>query len=233
MRFISSLIPGRYIRRYKRFLVDVLLSDGKVETVFCPNTGSMKTCEKEGWPVRMSYSDSPTRKLPLTLEMIHNGRCWIGLNTIRANSIVEEGIRHGWVSELRGYLNIRREVKFGESSRLDFLLHGFFSPIRCYVEVKNVTMVERGAYRFPDAVTKRGQKHLRNLIEAVDEGNRAVILYLIQRSDAAYFEPAADIDPDYAEALVRAQSAGVEVLAYGTHVGVREIRMGSRVEIRL
>jgi sugar fermentation stimulation protein A len=229
---LPPLIEGRLIRRYKRFLADVELDDGTVVTAHCPNSGSMKTCLGDGWPVLLSTSDNPKRKLRHTWEMVHNGACWIGINTARTNAIVEEGIRDGAVAELTRFDELRREVRLGARSRIDFALTR--SGRRTWIEVKNVTMVDdRGRYAFPDAVTVRGAKHLRDLAAAAADGDRAVMLYLIQRSDGDGFTVADDIDPGYGEELRRAAANGVELVAYRGDVGPSEIRLAERLSISL
>jgi sugar fermentation stimulation protein A len=229
---LPPLIPGRLIRRYKRFLADVELEDGSIVTVHCPNSGSMKTCLGEGWPVMLSSSDNAKRKYPLTWEMVHNGSCWIGINTMRANGIVEEGIRNGVIPELTDYDEIRREVRLGESSRIDLVLDG--SDRRTWIEVKNVTLVDDlGRCSFPDAVTSRGTKHLAELVAAVDRGDRTVMLYLVQRSDGEGFTVADDIDPTYGAELRRAIGRGVEALAYRAMVDHERIEIAERLSIDL
>ena len=218
------MISGRLIRRYKRFLADVELADGSVLTAHCPNSGSMLGCAGDGWPVQLSISDNQNRKYPHPLEMVHNGSCWIGINTQRANPVVDEAIRDGLIEELRGFDELKREVKLGESSRIDFRMDT--GSRRTWIEVKNVTMVDdEERFAFPDAVTNRGAKHLRELASAVAAGDRAVMLYLIQRSDGRGFTTADDIDPTYGEELRRAVAHGVEVLAYRADVGPEEIRV--------
>jgi sugar fermentation stimulation protein A len=232
MRFESPLIPGRLIRRYKRFLADVRLDDGTEITVHCPNSGSMKTCLGDGWPLLLSDSRNPRRKLRHTWEMIHNGGCWIGINTHLANLLAVEGVERGTIDELQGYDTLRREVPYGINSRIDVLMES--GEARCYVEVKNVTLVDaRGRYAFPDAVTTRGQKHLRELAGVARRGHRAVILFVVQRSDGEGFTAAAGIDPDYADGLRRAVDAGVEALAYRADVDPTEITLVESVPVEL
>jgi len=232
VKFDRPLIKGTLIKRYKRFLADIELADGKTVTAHCPNSGSMKTCDRPGWQVRLSHSDNPKRKLKYTWEMVHNGRCWIGINTILANKIVTEGIRTGVITELQGYDEMRTERAYGQNSRVDILLRK--GENLCFVEVKNVTLVEEdGFYRFPDAVTKRGFKHLQELSEMVRQGQRAVMLFLIQRSDGTIFKPAGHIDPDYAEELRRAFSSGVEILPYRAEVSPEKIIIAERVPFEL
>ena len=177
----------------------------------------MKACLGEGWPVLLSDSRNPKRKYRWTWELVHNGRCWIGINTHRANRLAIEAITSGVIAELGGYGSLSREVPYGQNSRIDILLERPDS--RCYVEVKNVTLVDTaGRYSFPDAVTTRGQKHLTELMDVVAAGVRGVILFVIQRSDGSTFVPADDIDAEYGKLLREAVSSGVEALAYRADV---------------
>ena len=205
------LTPGRLIRRYKRFLADVALDDGRTVTAHCPNSGSLTGCLGEGWPVRLSHDPSPRRKLEWTWELVHNGRCWIGINTHRANRLVEEAILGGAVPELATAGPVLREVRYGRS-RVDLVLGP--GPELHYVEVKNVTMVdEAGFAAFPDAPTARGRKHLRELIAVRRLGHRATVVFLVQRTDAAAFRPARPVDPAFADTLAEAVAAGVRLVA--------------------
>ncbi len=232
MQFEQNLLSGMLIKRYKRFLADVRLEDGKVVTAHCPNSGSMKTCAEPGWDVRLSRADNPKRKLKYTWELVHNGVSWIGINTHLANKLTVEAIESGWIPELSGYPSLRTEVGYGQNSRVDILLES--ERERCYVEVKNVTLVEAdGVYRFPDAVTKRGLKHLYELQDMVAQGHRAVMLFAIQRTDGSHFEPAAHIDPEYAGALKKAQVNGVELLAYRAELSPQKIELKHKTEIKL
>ena len=232
MRFEVDLIPGTLVRRFKRFLAEVRLADDSLITAHCPNPGSMKSCLGEGWPVLLSTSDNLRRKLHTTLEMIHNGACWIGVNTHVANRLAEAAITDGTIEELQGFAGLRREVRYGDRSRIDMLLER--GDGRCWVEVKNVTMVDDcGRYSFPDAVTTRGRRHLRDLAEAVRQGDRAAILFVIQRSDGSTFTTADEIHPDYADELRRAVDAGVEPLAYRADASPQGITVVEPVPIEL
>ena len=232
MRFKEPLIEGTLIRRYKRFIADVALPDSTIVQAHCPNSGSMRTCLGEGWPVMLSDSHNPKRKLRYTWEMVHNGKCWIGINTHLANRIAEEAIRNGRITELTDYPELRAEVKYGQNSRIDLLLQR--DGRLCFVEVKNVTLVEAdGYYKFPDAVTTRGRKHLFELTEMVRQGHRAVMLFMIQRTDGTAFRPAAEIDPNYAQALRDAHQSGVEILPYLVEVTPEEITVTRKVEFVL
>jgi sugar fermentation stimulation protein A len=230
--FEQKLMTANLIRRYKRFLADVRLTDGSELTVHCPNSGSMKACLGDGWPVLLSDSHNPKRKYRWTWELVHNGTCWIGINTHRANRLAVEAITGGIIAELGGFSSLKREVPYGENSRIDILLERPDS--RCYVEVKNVTLVDSARrYSFPDAVTTRGQKHLNELMDVVAAGDRGVILFVIQRSDGSIFVPADDIDPAYGELLREAASSGVDVLAYRAEVEPTGIDVFEPVTVEL
>lgn len=226
---MPKLIEGRLIRRYKRFLADVELSDGSIVMVHCPNSGSMKGCAVPGSRVWLSTSDNPKRKLPLTWELAEVNGCMIGLNTGLPNRLTREAIEKGTVVELHGYDTIRPEVPYGDHSRIDLLLE---SPgCRCYVEVKNVTLVEDGRALFPDAVTTRGQKHLNELMRVVREGDRGVIFFTVQRGDGHAVSPADAIDPEYGRLLRLAIQNGVEALAYRAEVTTDEIRLTEKLPV--
>jgi sugar fermentation stimulation protein A len=223
MKLPHPLAPGRLLRRYKRFLADVEMSDGSVVTAHCPNSGSMLGCAAPGSPVLLSKSDNPSRKLPYTWELVHVDNCWVGINTGLPNRLVREGIEQGIVTELQGYGRLRQEVCYGgERSRIDLLLE---EPGLCYVEVKNVTLVEGGVARFPDAVTTRGQKHLRELMAMVKSGARAVNFFVVQHAGARAVAPADLIDPAYGRLLRQAALAGVELLAYQASVTPTDIAL--------
>ena len=204
---LPALIPGRLIKRYKRFLADIELEDGSVVTAHCPNSGSMKGCNLPGVPVMLSLSPNLNRKLAHTWELVQVDGYWVGLNTMLPNRLAEEAILEGTISELQGYQRLRREVPYGsERSRIDLLLED--EQRRCFVEVKNVTLVEVGLALFPDAVTERGQKHLRELMEVVRNGDRGVILFTVQRGDGVAVAPADAIDPVYGRLLREAVAHG-------------------------
>ena len=219
MQFTPPLAQGRLLRRYKRFLTDVQLPDGEEVTIHCPNTGSMRNCLYEGQTVWFSISDNPKRKYSRTFELMTtpDGH-FIGINTGRANSLAEEAIHQGVIKELKGYARLTREVKYGEeNSRIDLLLTDEHLP-DCYIEVKSCTLLEEGKGYFPDAVTTRGQKHLRELMQMVKLGHRAVLLFMVQHTGIVSVSPASHIDADYAHLLKQAISQGVEVLAYRTEL---------------
>ncbi len=230
MKLPSPLIEGTLLRRYKRFLTDVELADGSVVTAHTPNTGSMKQCAVPGYRVLLSKADNPKRKLPYTLELIQVGEHWVDTHTQRTNRVVEEALRQGWIAGLSGY-RVTPEYSIG-ASRIDFLLENDTEKV--LVEVKNVTLCCRDSVAcFPDAVTLRGQKHLRELLAARDNGFRAVIFFLVQRQEAEAFAPADEIDPEYGRILREVVAGGVEVLAYKTEVSPRTNRTGSALPVLL
>ena len=197
MKFPDPLIPGRLLRRYKRFLSDVELEGGEMVVAHCANPGAMLGLAAPGAPVWLSPSRNPARKLKYSWELTAVNGHLIGINTAWPNAIVEEAVRAGAVAELVGYQRLRREVPYGRNSRIDLLLESEGRP-PCYVEVKNVHLQRREQVaEFPDSVTKRGAKHLRELSEVAGRGGRAVMLFLVQRGDCTSFEIAADIDPNY------------------------------------
>ena len=227
MTFDAPLIFGTLIRRYKRFLADVTLDDGTVITVHCPNTGRMTTCAEPGWRVALSDSTNPKRKYRFTWELVHNGDCWICVNTGRANQLAFEAISNDWIPEFSGYAEVLREQTFG-NSRFDLLLKT--GDDLCYVEVKSVTLrVDDGCYAFPDAPTDRGRKHLNELIEVVKAGHRAAMLFAVLRSDGTGFRAAHEIDPKYADALEAAKSAGVEVHVWQATVSPEELCLNRKI----
>jgi sugar fermentation stimulation protein A len=232
MKFSQKLIGARLIRRYKRFLADVELRSGEVITAVCPNTGSLMGCVEPGNRVWLSTSDSPTRKYRHTWEIVEVGKTKVGINTSLPNALVAEAIESGVIAELQGYSTIRREVKYGkENSRIDLVLEAPYE-MPCYVEVKIVTAAVSDAVAlFPDAVSERGAKHLRELMHMVRGGGRAVQLYCVQRGDVSEVNPADRIDPAYGRTLREALAAGVEVMAYRACVTTREIRLETRIAV--
>ncbi|KHK62032.1 MULTISPECIES: DNA/RNA nuclease SfsA [Pseudomonas] len=218
MLFFPALEEGRLIRRYKRFLADIETVHGELLTIHCPNTGSMLNCMAEGARVWFSRSNDPKRKLPGTWEIGETPQGRLAcINTARANSLIEEALRAGVIGELNGFIGLKREVAYGmENSRIDFRLD-YPDRSSAWVEVKSVTLGFGGTNvaAFPDAVTLRGAKHLRELACLAREGVRAVQLYCVNLSGIEAVRPAQEIDPVYAAALREAVAAGVEVLAYG------------------
>ncbi|MBT1070803.1 DNA/RNA nuclease SfsA [Pelotalea chapellei] len=226
---LPPLITGVLVKRYKRFLADVILEDGSLTTVHCPNSGSMKGCAEPGSRVYLSRSPNLKRALPLTWELVESCGVWAGINTCLPNRLTREAIENGAVVELQGYTTIRPEVPYGEASRIDLLLEN--SEGRCFVEVKNVTLVDDNRALFPDAVTTRGQKHLHELMRVVREGDRGVIFFTVQRSDGHSVSPADLIDPEYGRLLRQAIENGVEALAYRAVVTPQEIVLTERLPV--
>nr|VFK52648.1 MAG: sugar fermentation stimulation protein A [Candidatus Kentron sp. TUN]VFK52975.1 MAG: sugar fermentation stimulation protein A [Candidatus Kentron sp. TUN]VFK53517.1 MAG: sugar fermentation stimulation protein A [Candidatus Kentron sp. TUN] len=227
MKFSSPLILGHLVRRYKRFLADCILADGTMITAHCPNTGAMLGCAEPGSRVWLSRSHNPKRKYSLTWEIVEvNSEIRVGINTNRANHLVQEAIVTGKIPALRGYERIRREVRFGqEGSRVDLLLERDGS-CPCYIEVKNVTAApSNGIAIFPDAVTVRGTRHLRELSYIVENHARGVIFFCVQRPDIHEVRPADTIDPDYGKALRAALANGVEAMAWRTRIDDEEIEL--------
>ncbi|WP_282608023.1 DNA/RNA nuclease SfsA [Pelagibius sp. Alg239-R121] len=225
MQFPDPLLPGRLIKRYKRFLADVKLDSGEVVTAHCANPGSMMGLAEVGSQVWLSPARNPDRKLKFSWEIATAKGEPVGINTSHPNAIVADAIADGSIPELTGYAQLKREVRYGKNSRIDILLTGpedVAPPSNtppCYVEVKNVTL-KRGAHaaEFPDSVTSRGAKHLEELGDAVEAGYRAVMFFLVQRADSSKVSIAGDIDPNYETAFARALSRGVEVLCYDCKV---------------
>jgi sugar fermentation stimulation protein A len=227
----EPLLSGKLIRRYKRFLADVALDSGQIITAHCPNSGSMMGLSEPHNSVLLSKSDNPRRKLALTLELIEVSQTWVCVNTMVPNRLVFAAMQNNAISELKDYTEIKKEAIWVDSCRFDFRLkneHGF-----CFVEVKNVTLEENGWAIFPDAITLRGKKHLHHLMEVVRAGHRAVMLFLVNRSDCDKFRPAAHIDPDYAEALRTAAAGGVEILVYRTVISPPGVSLDCRLPFEL
>ena len=217
MKFAAPLLKGVFLRRYKRFFADIELERGEVITAHTPNTGSLLTCTDPGAEAYVSRSDNPKRKLHYTWELVRSGSSLVGVNPALANTLAEEAVRAGRIPELSGYAHLRREVRYGANSRVDLLLtDGRQAP--CYVEVKNVSMGRGGVAAFPDAVSARATKHMHELAGQRRLGNRAVVLFVVQRMDCRVFTPADDIDPAYGQSLREAARAGVEVLVWRAEV---------------
>lgn len=235
MEFPGPLIKARLIKRYKRFLADVELTDGRQMTIHTANTGSMSGCAIPGSTIWISDSQNPKRKYPYSWEIStsESGER-IGINTLLANKLVQEAIENGDIDEVKDFIKLETEVPYGmEKSRIDLLLTREDGQ-KCYIEVKNVTAsFESGIAAFPDAVTTRGSKHLRELQQMVQKGARAIILFCVQREDIRAVRPAREIDPLYAETLHQVQKNGVEVLAYGVDFSGSEVPSGIRLKKKL
>lgn len=220
---------GVLLKRYKRFLADILLPDNKTITVHCPNSGSMKGCSTPGSEVVISQSSNPKRKYAWTLEMVKENNCWIGVNTAMTNKLVEEGLANGTIDDFGPVEYIQREVNVSESSRLDFLIKA--NGKQTYIEVKNCSLAANDVALFPDAVTKRGTKHLLELDHLRKMDVDAAVLFCVQRSDAHTFMPAEAIDPDYAENLFKVYNNGVKVLAYQADVTPESITIARKIPV--
>ncbi len=233
MKFDTQLLTGTLIKRYKRFLADVEMEDGTIVTAHTPNTGSMKGCCLPGSRVWLKDTKNPERKYPLSWELVEaKPDILVGINTVLPNKLVKESIEQGIVSELQGYSDIKTEVRYGrENSRIDLLLVNE-GAAKCYVEIKNVTLVEDGIGLFPDAISIRGTKHLRELANVVQQGHRGVIFYCVQRQDAEEVRPADLIDPVYGETLRRVISVGVEAIAYRAEITPKKISLCHRIPVK-
>ncbi|EHD20496.1 MULTISPECIES: DNA/RNA nuclease SfsA [Brenneria] len=226
MQYTPRLRPARLIKRYKRFLADVATPEGELLTLHCANTGAMTGCATPGDTVWYSTSDNPKRKYPHTWELTETQQNdWICVNTLRANTLLHEALLEDRVDALAGYTSCKSEVKYGaENSRIDLLLQAP-DRINCYIEVKSVTLLQHGCGYFPDAVTLRGQKHLRELQQVVANGERAVLFFAVLHSGIKRVSPARHIDPRYVELLTTAQRQGVEILCYGSTLTPDSIKL--------
>lgn len=233
MHFPAPLLSGRLIKRYKRFLADIVLDEtGEEITAHCANPGSMRSVNAPGSRVWVSKSDNPKRKLQYSWEMIAVDEALVGINTAHPNRLVEAAILDGTILELQGFKALKREVKYGQNSRIDILLTDE-NDARTYVEVKNVTLLEEPRMAaFPDSVTARGAKHLQELAAMVAEGHRAVMLFLVQRDDADAMMLARHIDPAYGKAFDAAIAAGVEAYAYTCTLSPEAITVSHALPIR-
>lgn len=229
---MPQLTSGILIQRYKRFLADIKLDTGEKVTAYCPNTGSMKGCAIPGSPVWLSTSLNPKRKYKYTWELIKTPETMIGINTMVPNKLVKQSIENDLIKELSGYDQVKAEVKTSSHTRLDLLLEKE-SKEKCYVEIKNCTLVEDGIAMFPDAVTTRGQKHLDELDHLVSLGHRGVIFFLIQRMDAKLFKPADMIDKIYAQKLKKVVKNGVEIVVRDTSINTQLISIRNAVPVDL
>lgn len=231
MDFSSKLVKAKFIKRYKRFFSDHILEDGSLVTAHCANTGAMLGVTEEGVTSWLSKSNNPKRKLKWSWELVQKDETIIGINTHNPNKIVQEAIIKNKIKELTNYADLKREVKYGTNSKIDILLQDN-NKKDCYVEIKNVHLSrEFEVAEFPDAVTTRGAKHLRELTLVSKSGLRAVMLYLIQRNDCKYFKIAEDIDKEYAKEFYNALEAGVEVICMDTILSIDAINIGKNIQL--
>ncbi|MEJ5063031.1 DNA/RNA nuclease SfsA [Erwinia sp. MYb375] len=234
MEFTPGLLSARLVKRYKRFLADIVTPEGEALTIHCANTGAMTGCATPGDTVWYSTSASLTRKYPHSWELTQTQQGhWICVNTLRANGLVREALAADRIPELSGYDKIVPEVKYGsENSRIDFLLQAD-NRSNCYIEVKSVTLLQQGKGYFPDAVTERGQKHLRELMQIAQSGHRAVLFFAVLHSGIEDVSPARHIDVRYAELLAQAQQSGVELLCYKAQLSPEGINLHSPLTVEL
>lgn len=227
MKF-ATLLRGKLIKRYKRFLADIKLDSGEIITAHVPNSGAMTSTIEEDCDVWVSYHDNPKRKLKYTLELTKLYNQYICTNTNVANKIAIEAIQNGVIKELQNYTNLKPEQKYGQNSRIDILLEN--ENEKCYVEVKSVTLKIDDTLAFPDSITSRGEKHLNELLQMVKDGHRAVMLYVIQRTDKLPFRIANEIDKKYYESFLNVTQQGVEVLVYQSSISQEEIFVNKKIE---
>jgi len=234
MEFTETLVRATLVRRYKRFLADVTLADGCEVTSHCANPGAMTGLDTPGMRVWLEPNDDERKKLRFGWRLLElGGGHWAGIDTMVPNRVVGEALRGGQIAELSGYGGVRAEVKYGKASRVDFLLREPGLP-DAYVEVKNVHLSrEDGWAEFPDSPTARGAKHLVELAEMVRQGRRAVMFYLVQRTDCVRFRLAGDVDAKYAAAFAMAAQVGVEVLCYDTVISIEGVSLGRRLEVAI
>ena len=231
MIFKEKLIPGEFVKRYKRFFADVKIKN-QIVTAHCPNTGSMYGLLNSGNKVWVSKSNNPNRKLKYTLEIIEKNRSKIGINTISSNKIVHHALKNNLIKEFKDIKQIKPETKFGTNSRFDFLILNNKDNI--FLEVKNVTLSRKeGVAEFPDAVTTRGLKHINELIKANKKGYKIFILFLIQRDDCSSFSIANDIDPDYSKALSKAVKNKLNILCYDCKFSSKGIKLNNKIKLKL
>lgn len=234
MEFIPALQSATLIKRYKRFLADVVTPEGELLTLHCPNTGAMTGCATPGDTVWYSTSSNVKRKYAHTWELTQTqSGDFICVNTLQANNVVKEALHENRLSELTGYTTVLSEVKYGaERSRIDFMLQAD-NKVNCYIEVKSVTLSEQGSGFFPDAVSLRGQKHLRELMSVVMHGERAVLLFAVLHSAITRVSPARHIDAKYAQLLCEAQECGVEIVARRAELSAHGVTLTSPLPVYL
>ena len=235
MRFQTKLIPAKLIRRYKRFLADCRLVNGQEVTAHCPNPGSMMDLAQPGMKIWLEPNDDPRKKLKYGWRLIeYNDGNFVGVDTSLPNKVLLTALKTGKIKSLSHYNKIHPEQRYGRNSRIDFLLYSEGSQIGCYIEVKSVTLSRlSGRAEFPDSVTTRGAKHLEELTKVVQNGHRAIIFYLIQRTDCTQFSLASDIDPTYTNAHIHAAAMGVETLCYDTNINKTGVTINAPVAITI
>ena len=231
MKFSNKLIKAKFVKRYKRFFSDHILENGQLVTAHCPNTGAMTGVAKEGITSWLSQSNDPKRKLKWTWELTQENNTIVGVNTHNPNKIIQEAINNNEIKELLNYKTLKREVKYGVNSKIDIFLQDD-NKADCYVEIKNVHLSRKKSLaEFPDGITSRGTKHLKELANVAQAGGRAVMLYLIQRNDCNSFKIAEDIDVEYGKAFIEAINAGVEVICIDTILSTTEINIGKNINL--
>ena len=231
MNFDNKLISGQFIKRYKRFFVDVRVKD-KIITAHCPNTGSMHGLLKEGNKVWLTKSDNPNRKLKYTLQIIEDNKSKVGVNTHLTNKIVLHALTNNLIREFDAKIQIKPETNFGSTTRFDFLITK--NNFKAFIEVKNVTLSRvKGLAEFPDAITTRGLKHINELINASKKGYKIFILYLIQREDAKFFKIAKDIDPNYSNSLSKAVKKKLNILCYDCKFSSKGIKLNQKIKFKI
>ena len=231
MNFENKLISGQFVKRYKRFFVDVKI-DGKIITAHCPNTGSMYGLLKKNNKVWLTKSNNPNRKLKYTLQIIQDKKTKVGVNTHLTNKIVLEALQNNLIKEFDKTIEIKPETKFGNNTRFDFLVTK--NNLKSFIEVKNVTLSrKKGIAEFPDAITSRGLKHIKELIKANEKGYKIYILYLIQRNDCKSFKIANDIDPEYSDSLSKAVKKNLNVLCFDCKFSPKGIKLNQKVNFKI
>ena len=231
MNFENKLIPGQFIKRYKRFFVDIKIKE-KTITAHCPNTGSMYGLLKKGNKVWVTKSDNPNRKLKYTLQIIEDKKSKVGVNTHLANKIVHHALENNLIKEFDKKIQVKPETKFGTNTRFDFLITQ--KKFKAFIEVKNVTLSRiNNLAEFPDAVTSRGLKHINELLKASNMGYKIFILYLIQRNDCKLFKIAEDVDPEYANSLVKAVKKKLNILCYDCKFSSKGIKLNQKVKFKI
>ena len=231
MNFENKLIPGQFIKRYKRFFVDVKIK-GKIITAHCPNTGSMCGLLKKGNKVWLTKSNNLNRKLKYTLQIIQDKKAKVGVNTHLTNKIVLEALQNNLIKNFNKEIEIKPEAKFGSNTRFDFLITN--NKMKAFIEVKNVTLSrKKGIAEFPDAITSRGLKHIKELIKANKKGYKIYILYLIQRNDCKFFKIADDIDPEYSDSLSKAVKKKLNVLCFDCKFLPKGIKLNKKVKFKI